>query len=120
MAKPTMAISTTKPMACRSPSGFGPPIKNCAANIGPRKGKGEPSAVLTVKPMAIAKAMRRPWRFARSSPGFSSTDIGQRRDQADPEMTNGVHDRVISRVDYDIDLRAVADALRQRSGEDQA
>src|SRR4029077_2497110 len=93
-------------------SGKGPPpeIRNGTARTGPKNVMTVPVATFNVNPTEIASATRSPMRSWRDRTvpvaAGASAGIGQDRDDANPDGTQDIRDRIAAAVNDDIHLRA--------------
>src|SRR6516164_1734651 len=104
-APPVAAITTTSAAAWRGRGGRGVATSICAATTAVSPGSGSPAIVPQTSASVAAKASRRAAR-CRAISG----DIGQGRDQPDPEPGERIRDWVFPCVEDDAGTRIVADA----------
>src|SRR4051794_25533085 len=107
-APPVAAITTTSVTAWRSRGGRGMPTRICAASTAVSPGSGSPAIVPQISASVAAKASRSTARCRANS-----EDIGQDRDQPDPEPGKRIRDRVLAGVEDDAGARIVAYATRR-------
>src|SRR5271166_5813722 len=112
-ACPTTNTSPAIPIAFDRGKGPPPKTRNCTARSGPKKGMTSPVARFKVRPAATASATRSPMRRWRDTEE-ASAGIGQDRDEANEDPTQGIRDRIVAGVDDDVHLRTEPHAAARR------
>src|SRR5215472_11874608 len=97
------AITATSAAACRGRGGRGMPTRICAASTAVSPGSGSPAIVPQVRASVAAKASR----SAARRPTISG-DIGQHRDNPDPQPAERIKDWVFAGVEDDAGAGIIA------------